>query len=178
MCSLVACGAQPVDPPQKPWPLETAIARELTGRFASPATARCDFFGIVPACSARVLDTQLPIRVSSDGHAWTWEVDRHFIDTRAIAPYVDSLLGDLHVKQTARCGPALQELAPGERLACTLSGGGSAFVEIDGAGALHVELALDHESASVRAEPMTEERAQELEQKSRALEHTSDADEP
>jgi len=178
MCSLVACGGQPVDLPQKPWPLETAIARELTGRFASPATARCDFFAIVPACSAQVLDTQLAIRVASDGHAWTWEVDGHFVDTRAIAPYVDSLLGDLHIKQTAQCGPPLQKLARGERLACTLSGGGSAFVEIDDAGALRVELAVDHETAKVRAEPMTEERAKELEQKSRALEHTSDDDEP
>lgn len=175
---LVGCSEHAESPPQKPWPLETAIARDLTGRFASPATARCDVFGIVPACSAEVLGTQLPIRVASDGRAWTWEIDGHFIDTRAIAPYIDAMLGDLHVKQTAQCGPALQKLARGERLACALSGGGSAFVDIDDAGAIHVELALDRETAKLRAEGVTPERAKELEQKSRALEHTSDDDEP
>src|SRR6266404_5377726 len=72
--AVFACSDHAIDVPQRPWPLETAIARELTGRFASPATARCDFFGIVPACSAAVLDIQLPIRVSSDGIAWTWRV--------------------------------------------------------------------------------------------------------
>jgi hypothetical protein len=175
---LAACSEHAVDTPQKPWPLETAIARELTGRFASPATARCEVFGIVPACSAEVLGTRLPIRVASDGRVWTWDIDGHFIDTRAIAPYVDSMLGDLHVKQSAQCGPALQKLGPGERLACALSGGGSAFVDVDDTGAVRVELAIDRETAKLRAEGMTPERAKELEQKSRALEHTSDDDEP
>lgn len=166
------------DAPSHGWPLETAIARDLTGRFASPATARCDFFGIVPACSAEVLGVQLPIRVTSDGQAWTWKLDAGYVDTRPIAAYVDAMLGELHVKQTSSCGAVLVHVAPGERLACALSGGGSAFVEIGEGGAIRVELELDRAAAAVRAETVTPERAHELEQKSRALEHTSADEEP
>ena len=158
-------------------PLETSIARELTGRFASPATASCDFFRTVPTCDAEVLGVELPVRVTSDGKAWKWEVDGHFIDARPIAAYVDQELGELHVKQTASCGAPIQKLPRDGRLLCALSGGGTAFVEIDAQGAVHVEVELERQGAAIRAEPMTEERTRELDQKSRALEQQLDVDE-
>ncbi len=159
-------------------PLETAIARELTGRFASPATASCDVFARTPTCSAEVLGVELPIRITSDGKAWVWTLDGHFIDTRPIAPYIDAMLRDLHVAQTASCGAPIRRLAPGERLTCMLSGGGRAFVELAADGTPRVELALDRDSAATRDEPMTPERARELDQKSRALEQQLDVEDP
>jgi hypothetical protein len=156
-------------------PLETAIARDLTGRFASPATASCDFFRAVPTCDAEVLGTELPIRVTSDGKSWVWSIDGHFIDARPIAAYIDQELVELHVKQTASCGPAIQKVT--DRMTCALSGGGTAFVEIDAQGTPRVELELERDGAAVRGEPMTEQRARELDQKSRALEKQLDVEE-
>jgi len=127
---------------------------------------------VVPACSAEVLGTKLPIRVSSDGHAWTWRVDGRFVDTRPIAAYVDSELAEIHVKQTASCGQAIQDI--GSRLVCELSGGGRAFVDVKADGTLALELEVEREGAAARGEAVTPERAKELDQKSRALEKDSD----
>jgi len=178
LIALVICGCQnhrgdTVAPAQ---PLETSIARDLTGRFASPATVSCDFFRAVPTCEAEVLGTELPIRVTSDGKAWVWSIDGHFIDARPIAAYIDQELVDLHVKQSARCGAPIQKLAADGRLACALSGGGTAFVEVGSGGTMRFELELEREGAAARGEPMTEERTRELDQKSHALEQQLDVE--
>jgi hypothetical protein len=174
---ICGCGQHRNDAAAGPQPLETAIARELTGRFASPATASCDFFGATPTCDAEVLGVTLPIRVTGDGKAWNWALDGHFIAARPIAAYIDQELVDLHVKQTASCGAPVQKLPADGRIACALSGGGTAFVEIDAQGAIRIELELEREGAAIRAEPVTEQRTKELEQKSHALEQQLDVDE-
>lgn len=173
---IFGCGQHREDAATRSQPLETAIARELTGRFASAATASCDFFRVVPTCDADVLGVELPIRVTADGKGWSWTIDGHFIDARPIATYIDQELVDLHVKQTATCGAPIQRLPADGRLTCALSGGGIAFVQIDAQGKIGVELEVEHDAAAARGEPMTEERARELDQKSHALEQQLDVE--
>jgi hypothetical protein len=119
-----------------------------------------------------VLGTSLPIEVTSDGRAWTWRVAGRFVDTRPIAAYVDSELAEIHVKQTANCGAVLQRIDT--RMACELSGGGRAFVDVRADGTLALELEIERDAAAARGEAVTPERAKELDQKSRALENASD----
>jgi hypothetical protein len=168
-CGRTAPGAAP------PSPLETEIARELTARAGGPVTVTC----APRACRAELPDrTVLPIRVAEAGSAWTWQVEGLVVDTPPIAAYVDGVLADLHVAKTASCGAKLQLVPRGERLACTLSGGGTAFVEIASNGAISVELALDSGAAAARGEPSTPERDRELDKMSRALVPSAETDEP
>jgi hypothetical protein len=162
---FAACASRGESAPAAP-PLETAIARELTARFHVPVTARCAAFGsAVLACRAELDGVVLPIALAEGG----WHVVGRFVDTTPIAAYVQGVLDDLGVAQHASCLPHVQQVAPGARVGCTLSGGGAAFVDVAGDGSLALELALDPAAAAVRAEPATEDRVRDLVQRSRGL---------
>jgi hypothetical protein len=55
-------------------------------------------------------------------------------------------------------------------VACTLSGGGAAFVQVAADGSTTLELALDKASAAARTELVTPERDRELTLQSKRLE--------
>jgi hypothetical protein len=156
-----------------PPPLETAIARALTARFGVPVTTRCAIIGGTPiACHASLADgTQLPIAIAGK----TWHLAGRVVETAPIAAYVQGVLADLGRSERATCGPAVQRVAPGQRIACALSGGGAAFVEIASNGALAVELALDRAAAAART---SGEPERELLRRSRALDRGDAAEEP
>ncbi len=175
LTAVAACRGDS-DPPREPH-VETAIARELTARWQTPLAVHCEL--PMPACHVELPDgSVLPVRLAPDRSGWTWQLVDRVVDTQPIARYVEAMLADLHVAQTASCGARVRRVAAGERLACPLSGGGTAFVEIGNDGALSVELALDHAAAAARGEPLSPEREHELDQKSRALDHGADGDEP
>ncbi len=168
---LTACGRSAPEPAQ-PSPLETAIARELTARSGAPVTVSC----LPTSCRAELADhTVLPIRVGADGSGWSWQVDGLVVDTALIVSYIDAMLADLHVHQTVSCGGKLRLVAPGERLGCALSGGGTAFVDVAQGGPIQVELALGSAAAAARSQPTP---AEQLDKMSRALAGSSATDEP
>jgi hypothetical protein len=171
--TIAACSdREPREAPPRELPLETRIARELTAKLGVPVTTRCAVVGGTPiACHAVLADgTPLPIAIA----AGSWQIPGHVIATAPIQSYVQGVLHDLGVAQQATCGPAVRRLAPGERIACSLSGGGEAFVEIARDGALAVELDLDPAAAAARTHG---ESDAELVRRSRALDREGDADE-
>jgi hypothetical protein len=152
-----ACGHH--EPPERALPpLETTIARDLTARFGLPVTTRCAIIGDVPVvCQAVISDgTALPIALERAGVGVHWRVAGRVVETAPIAAYVGGVLADLGIAQRAICGPPVQRLAPGKRLACTLSGGGAAFVQVASDGALSLELALDPAAAAARGTAETD----------------------
>jgi hypothetical protein len=176
--ALVACGSSRGDQPQAIAAgdhLAQLVARELGARFGTLMSAHCD--EPHATCTSALADgTPLTVRVTRDGAGWTWKLEGDFVDTAPIATYVDSLLVDLGVAQTASCAPRVARLPRGSRLACSLSGGGSAFVAVGSGGALAVELALDRNSAAARDDPATPAHDRELEARSRALAGADDDD--
>jgi hypothetical protein len=168
--TLVACREQKA-PEVRKSPLETAIARELTAKLATPVTATCDIVAIVAQCEAVLQDgLKLPIEVHAEGGEWAWQVPGRVLETAPIVAYLDALLADLKLGQTAYCGARLAHVAPGDRLGCMLSGGGMAFVEFGSDGAASLELDIDPASGSARGELVTPEREAELTAISKALE--------
>jgi hypothetical protein len=149
-------------------PLETAIARDLTARFGTPVTVICT----AGACRATLADkTTMPIVVdSATAGAWDWRIDGRVVEGNAIATYVEGELAALKITETVTCGPPVQVVRPGERVACTLWGGGAAFVPVDADGSTTLERALDKASAAGRAELVTPERDRELTEQSKRLE--------
>lgn len=152
-------------------PLETAIARDLTARLAMPVAVTCATIANIATCEASLADgQQLPIEVKSEGEEWAWRVDGLVVETAPIAEHVDGILRDLAIDERASCGPRIAFVAPGDRLACKLSGGGIAFVSFADDGTTSLELDLDPASGSARGEVVTPERDRELTGISRALE--------
>jgi hypothetical protein len=164
-------------------PVETAIARDLTARFGTPVTVACTVVAGVPvACTATLADrTAMPIAIENANKAeWGWRVDGKVIDGGAIAAYVEGELAPLNIHEAVTCGPRVQIVRPGERVSCTLSGGGAAFVHVAADGSTTLELALDKESAAARAELVTPYRDRALTEQSKrleALEGESDGEE-
>jgi hypothetical protein len=154
-------------------PVETAIARDLTARFGTPVTVACTVAAGAPvACTATLADkTTMAISIENASKAeWGWRIDGRVIEGSAIATYVEGELAPLGIKDTVTCGPRIQVLRAGERVSCTLSGGGAAFVHVAADGSTSLELALDKESAAARAELVTPERDQALTEQSKRLE--------
>lgn len=167
---VASCGRDDGAPPRLP--PETLIARDLTARLGMPVTVRCIAFGV--RCQVTLGDgSESPIWVTSAGSAWEWRSAGLAIDTAPITAYIDGVLADLGIAQTARCAP---RIAHARRLACGLSGGGAAFVSIARDGQLALELALDPHAAAARSGPADD---RELVRASHALEHLDgEADEP
>ncbi len=175
--TLAGCRDRAASDHARKSPLETGIARDLTARFATPVTVSCTKSGPVPVrCTAVLYDktpdrTELPIALEEANKSeWGWHIDGIVIDGKAIASYVQEQLASLGLAQTATCGGPIQAIQPGERVSCSLSGGGAAFVTVAADGATSLELALDKESAAARSEPVTPARDHELTARSAALE--------
>ncbi|HSD90316.1 MAG TPA: hypothetical protein VLB44_22455 [Kofleriaceae bacterium] len=153
-------------------PLETAIARELTARFSTPVTASCAVSaGTITRCEAALADgTKVPIEVGTDHTDWTWRVAGIVVEQKPITDYVTDELADLHVAQKVDCSPAVHVVQPGDRIACTLSGGGLAFVSVAADGTASLELELAPQAAAARGEIVTPQRDGELVKISRGLE--------
>jgi hypothetical protein len=146
---------------------------------------RCSFVAGIPFDCKAVLadDSTLPIAIKKAGRGWDWRIDGLVIETPPLAAHIKGMLGDLLVDQTVSCGHAIMRVQPGERMICTLSGGGVAFVDIAKDGATSFELALDRSAAASRGEPLVPDRDRAMTQASRALEHlageeTEEIDEP
>lgn len=153
-------------------PLETAIARDLTARLATPVSASCVVAANIPVrCEATLVDgTKVPIEIASEGKEWSWRVAGLVVETAPIAAYVEATLADLHVAQHASCGPRVVVVQPGDRIGCKLTAGGMAFVRFARDGTASLELELEPASAAARGEPVTPQRDLELTSISRALE--------
>jgi hypothetical protein len=170
--TLISCGDQKGSEPRRRSPLETAIARDLTQRLHAPVTASCTLIaGMASKCEASLADgTKIPIEVKSDKKDWAWRVDGIVVEAIPIRDYVAAALGDLHIDQHVDCSPAVHVVEAGGRIACKLSGGGIAFVQIAADGTASLELALDAEAATARNEPVTPEKDRELFDLSKSLE--------
>lgn len=182
--TLLGCSDSQVRERTRSSPLETGIARDLTARFAMPVTVSCIAVGAIPiTCTATLLDgTALPIVIENAGKdAWGWRVDGIVIESRAIVAHVEAELDALGVREGVTCGPRIQVLRPGERVSCTLSGGGAAFVQVAADGTTVLEVALTAATAAARAELVTPAREDDLLRRSRELGRVtseSDGEEP
>ena len=126
-------------------------------------------------CTAQLPDgTSLPIDVTLHDGSYDWRVRGLLVTSEAIETYLAAELADLGVAQAAHCVPRVRAIVAGERLSCSLGGGGTAFVTVAADGSTAVELALGPAAAAVRSEVLTPEREQALERASRALADTGD----
>ena len=141
--------------------IEPAIARSLGDHFGAPVTATCAWIGaIAVGCRATFRDGAA-LEIAVDGRQWR-VVGRVFA-TAPLVAYVRAELAELGRTDTIACGPIVHA---GERLACALSAGGTAFLDVGADGEAAIELALDPAVAAVRAEVP---RDRELVRMSRAL---------
>jgi len=152
--------------------LETGIARDLTERLKVPVSASCTLIaGMASKCEASLGDgTKIPIEVRSDKKDWAWRVVGIVVEEQEIASQVKAALADLHVDQRVDCAPRVHVVAAGDRIACKLSGGGLAFLQIAADGTTSLELALDPAAASARGELVTPDKERELFEVSKSLE--------
>jgi len=173
LVTLLGCRDGQVGEGTRRSPLETGIARDLTARFGTPVTVTCKMATGVPvACDGTLADgTQIPIAIdSASKNEWGWHVDGLVVEARDIVTYVEDELAALRLSHTVTCGPPVHVVQAGDRIACTLSNGGAAFVEIAADGATTLELALDKQSAAARSELVTPDRDRALIEQSKALE--------
>lgn len=148
-CAL-ACGRRAEQAPSRSAPLETGIARALTETLGVPVTTRCVIVADVAVCRAWAGGVALPIAVENHRGAWTWEVEGRFVNTGPIVARIAGELADLGVHETVDCGAPVARID--DRLACSLSGGGRAFVTVAPDGRVDLELAIDPAAAGVRSE--------------------------
>lgn len=170
LAAIVACGHE--DRPSGAATLEQAIARDLGQRLHLAVHARCFRFG--PACSAHLPDgTALPIALARRGGAWEWRVVGLVVTTEQLEAYLRAEIAELGSPQEVTCAPRIRRLAPDDRIACALGGGGTAFVTVRADGSTSVEVALDPAAATARSEAPRDEV---LSATSTALEHDRDED--
>lgn len=170
--TLISCGDQKASEKRRHSPLETGIARDLTDRLKVPVSATCALIaGMVSKCEAALSDgTKIPIEVKSDKKDWAWRVDGIVVEEADLANHVRSALTDLHIDQRVDCSPAVHVVVAGDRVACKLSGGGLAFLQIAADGSASLELALDPAAATARGELVTPEKDRQLFEVSKSLE--------
>ena len=130
-------------------------------------------YGMPRGCTATLAEgAKLPIRVREVGKQVRWQVDGLVVMARPIEDYVRGVLEDLGAAQTVDCGARIHHVPPGDRVICALAGGGKAFATIAPDGSFALELALDPAAAAARTDAV-----KDLEARSKALQHTEDADE-
>jgi hypothetical protein len=172
LSTLACCGDRQPSEGARKSPVETAIARDLTAKIGQPVTTTCLVVASVPTkCEAALADgTKVPIQIESAGNEWAWKVGGLVVDTAPIVAHIRAALGELNVAQQVNCGGRTAFVETGSRLACKLSGGGTAFVGFRNDGTTSLELDLDAASAAARGELVTPERDRELTSISKALE--------
>lgn len=169
---ISSCGDQKPSETRRRSPLETGIARDLTERLKVPVSASCTLIaGMASKCEASLGDgTKIPIEVKSDKKDWAWRVVGLVVEENDIANHVKTALSDLHVDQRVDCAPAIHVVNAGDRIACKLSGGGLAFLQIAADGSATLELALEPSAATARGELVTPEKDRQLVDVSKSLE--------
>lgn len=145
--SLVACGGQPASRERGPTALEAEIERELGARAGVPIRVRC--VALPLGCTAALPDRRtVAIRLRGTRDKIEWSLDGVLVRAAPIEQYLRDTLADLGAPQAVACGPGVQVLAADQRIACTLDGGGTAFVRVRGDGSYGFELALEPGSGS------------------------------
>jgi hypothetical protein len=167
---VLACSAREEQAPLRKSPLESGIARALTEKLGVPVTTRCVIVAGVAGCRAWAGTVQLPLVVENHRGEWTWEVKGRFVSTAPIVTQITGELADLGVAQTVDCGAPVAQID--DRLACKLSGGGSAFVTVASDGRVSLEIAIDPAAAGVRSE-----QPRDLTKTSRALDRAGKEEE-
>lgn len=172
LLTLISCSDQKASETRRHSPLETGIARDLTERLHISVSASCTLIaGMASKCEASLQDgTKIPIEVKSDKKDWAWRVAGIAVEQSELESYVKTALGDLHVDQRVDCSPAVHVVTAGDRIACKLSGGGLAFLQIAADGNASLELALDPAAAAARGELVTPEKERQLLEVSKSLE--------
>ena len=116
--------------------------------------------GMASSAKRRSVDgTKIPIEVKSDKKDWAWRVAGIVVDQQAITEHVKSRAHRSACRSDASIArqPCMSSAA-GDRIACKLSGGGLAFLQIAADGNASLELALDPASAAARGELVTPEK--------------------
>ncbi len=80
-----------------------------------------------------------------------WHVDGLVVRVAVIETYLTQLVADLGARQRVDCGRVLRRLEPGDRIACALERGGTAFVTVHADGSFEPEVVLDPASAHARS---------------------------
>jgi hypothetical protein len=155
--SVIACGDSPRETPptvdDRLLRLEREIASELTGTFARDVKVTCT----PPArCVADLGDAKLPIVLATSHDGWTWRIDGMLVRTAPIEAYLRDTVRDLGADQRISCGAPLRSVAPGDRIACSLERGGTAFVVVRADGSFGVELQIDRAAAAARSKDTAE----------------------
>jgi hypothetical protein len=94
-----------------------------------------------------------------------WESDV-VVKTGVVAAYVRASLLELGVDAQVECGPPLLLATPATRVTCTVTPGGTAWVDVLADGGIGMEVALDDETVRERTEDVD---LQGLDELSRAL---------
>jgi hypothetical protein len=180
IAALIACSDHAASEAALPdqSPLERAIAHDVDARLGAASYVHCvEILGVPLSCSALLPDrSELPIALHDAGSAWEWSIDGRLVAAAPIEAYVRDVVRDLGAAQSVTCGAALRRLPAGERVACHLERGGTAFVSVAADGTLGVEVQLDPAAAAARGEPVTHAKDAELDGLSRALAQGSDGE--
>jgi hypothetical protein len=165
--AVLACGDTPretvpitiEDPVAR---LERTIASDLEVKLGRDVKVRCT----PPArCTADLGDATLPITLALSRDGWTWHIDGMLVRTGPIETYLRETVHDLGADQRISCGAPIRSIVVGERIACSLERGGTAFVAVHADGSFGVEVALDRGAAAARTDAADEA---DLLQRSRA----------
>lgn len=164
---------------------ETAVERKLraaiAGVLGAPVTrVKC----AAPASCVAIVDgIELPVSVTDDGAHLAWDIAGLVLRGPALEAKVAAMLGELGVTATIACGPRVQVVAPGARVACTIARAtrdgaavadtGMAWATVHADGTADVELALGAEAVAARTADVA---TTDLDALSRALDVGGDDD--
>jgi hypothetical protein len=129
--------------------LEATIARELSDKLGHPVKVSCGTAG----CVGLDPNVTIPIAVEHASDGWSWRVRGLIVKSQPIEAYLGSELADLGAPQAVHCSPAVHVIDAGDRIACTLGGGGKAFAIVRADGSFSTEIELDPKAADARTQP-------------------------
>jgi hypothetical protein len=144
----IACGDSPREEvvPTGPSHLELTIARELSDKLGHPVKVVCGTAG----CVGQLQNAMVPIAVERTAEGWTWRVRGLVVRSSAIETYLSAELADLGATQAVSCGAPVHVIEAGDRIACTLAKGGTAFAIVRADGSFSTEIELDPKAAAAR----------------------------
>ncbi|MEZ4360698.1 MAG: hypothetical protein R3B48_10990 [Kofleriaceae bacterium] len=131
--------------------VEGELAAALATQLGRAPEVRCPPVAPSFRCRARVEGVALSISVAQDAGRLTWRLEGEVISGDRLERYLAGELAELGVAATPSCGPPFQEVTPGARVTCRLSGRGIAWATFRGDGDYSIEIALDDAEAA-RAE--------------------------
>ncbi len=92
----------------------------------------------------------VPISVDRTADGWSWRVRGLVVRSGTIEAYLAAELADLGAAQAVACGPPVHVIEAGDRIACTLANGGTAFAIVRADGSFSTEIELDPKAAEAR----------------------------